>query len=175
MRLLPLCVICTLLLPVFQSSADEGLSVGYGVADLNVDKHLGRVQGSEYYDFFQFTFLYEKPLQSFKHFSLFAEPFAAYVNRPNDGLDGGLYVGLKVYPMNEERKGLFIIAGTGAAYTTIKFREQGAHQLFTLEAGIGYRIGRFFVQDVLRHYSNAGLYKPNRSVQANILSTGFYF
>jgi len=162
-------------LPFSGSAADEGLSVGYGLAALDYDKHIGRIQGGEYYDFFQFTFLYERPFQDYNRLAVYVEPFASYVNRPDSGLEGGLYLGLKYYPLDPERKGLYIIGGTGTAYTTIKFQEQGTHQLFTLEAGLGYRFQRFFVEDVLRHYSNGDTASPNRSVQADILSLGFYF
>jgi hypothetical protein len=157
------------------SAADEGLSVGYGLAALNDEKQVGRIQGGRYYDFFQFTFLYERPFQGYKPLAVYVEPFVSYVNRPASGLDGGVYLGLKYYPLDPERKGLYVIGGTGTAYTTIKFQEQGTHMLFTLEAGAGYRFQRFFVEDVLRHYSNGGTTSPNRSVQADILSVGFYF
>ena len=167
-------VVC-LLMPIPGRAADEGLSVGYGLGALNYEKQIGRIQGGRYYDFFQFTFVYERPFQDYKPLAVYVEPFASYVNRPDPGLDGGLYVGLKLYPFDQERRGLFIIGGTGTAYTTIKFKEQGTHQLFTLEAGVGYRFQRFFAEDVLRHYSNGGTASPNRSVQADILSVGFYF
>jgi len=173
-RLLLFSTICVLL-PLSGRAADEGLSIGYGLAALDYDKHIGRIEGGRCYDFLQLTFLYERPLQGYKSLALFVEPFASYVSRPATGLDGGLYVGAKLYPLNEERRGLFIIGGTGTAYTTIKFKEQGTHQLFTLEGGIGYRYERYFVEDVLRHYSNGGTASPNRSIQANILSVGFYF
>jgi hypothetical protein len=58
---------------------------------------------------------------------VFLEPFAAYVNRPEDGVDLGFYTGLKWYPLDHAKKGLFITAGIGGAYTTIKFKEQAAH------------------------------------------------
>lgn len=170
-----LVVACALPAPGTASSADHGFSLGYGLALLNIHKHSGRIEGGRYYDFFQATYLYERPCRDYRQLALFVEPFAAYINRPDDGVDVGLYVGLKWYPMDHRNKGLFVIGGTGAAYTTIKLKEQGSHADFTLEIGVGYRFGRFYVQDMLRHYSNGATSHPNRSVQANILSIGTYF
>ena len=143
-RPLLFCVVFMLLMPPFGRAADEGLSIGYGLAALNWEKQVGRIEGGRDYDFSQITFLYERPFQGYTPLALFVEPFASYVNRPFAGLDGGVYVGLKLYPLSQERRGLYIIGGTGTAYTTIKFKEQGTHQLFTVEGGIGYRYGRFF-------------------------------
>ncbi len=162
-------------LPNVGRPADHALSVGYGVAILNADKQTGRIQGGRYYDFFQLTYLWERPTRDYRRLALFVEPFAAYVNRPKEGVDGGLYVGLKWYPYDHRNKGFFFSAGTGMAYTTTGFKEQGTHLLFTLEAGMGYRFGRFFVEDRIRHYSNGRTATPNRAINANVFSIGFYF
>ena len=156
-------------------SADTGLSIGYGFAAFNLQKHTGKIEGGKYYDFFQLTYLYERPCRDYRQLALFFEPFAAYINRPNDGVDVGLYAGLKWYPTDHANKGFFVTAGTGMVYTTTGFKEQGTHLNFTLEAGIGYRFKRFFIEDRVRHYSNGRTAWPNRSVQANILSVGYYF
>jgi hypothetical protein len=97
------------------------------------------------------------------------------VIEPKDGLDVGLGLSLKFYPFNEKRKGLFFVAGTGAAYTTVKFEEQGTHGVFILQGGFGYQWNKIFVESRLRHYSNAGLAHPNRSVNSNIFLIGTRF
>jgi hypothetical protein len=167
-------IACPLLAPG-AGRADHAFSVGYGLAFLNIHKQTGRIEGGRYHDFFQATYLYERPCRDYRQLAVFIEPFAAYVSRPNEGVDVGLYVGLKWYPMDHLAKGLFVLGGTGAAYTTTKFKEQGTHGVFTLEVGVGYRFERFYVQDMLRHYSNGATSHPNRSVQDNILSVGMYF
>ncbi len=164
-----------LVLPSAGRPADHALSVGYGFGMFNMHKQTGRIEGGKYYDFFQLTYLWERPSRDYRQLALFVEPFAAYVNRPHEGVDGGLYVGLKWYPLDHRNKGLFVTAGTGLAYTTTGFKEQGTHLLFTLEAGVGYRYGRFFVEDRIRHYSNGRTAEPNRAVNANVFSIGFYF
>lgn len=168
-------VVILLFLPNAGRAADHALSIGYGFAMLNMDLQTGRIEGGRNYDFFQLTYLWERPSRDYRQLSLFVEPFAAYVNRPNEGFDGGFYAGLKWYPMDHTKKGLFVTAGTGMAYTTIDFKEQGTHLLFTLEVGVGYRFGRFFVEDRIRHYSNGRTAEPNRSVNANVFSVGLYF
>lgn len=166
---------CLLFVPVAASAADHAFSVGYGFAALSPGMHLGRIQGGRNYDFFQFSYLYERPCTDLKPLAVFIEPFAAYVNRPNAGADFGFYTGLKYYPFTGHCDGFFVAAGTGAAYTTIKFKEQGTHTLFTLEASVGYRHGRYYVEEMFRHYSNGATSSPNRSVHASILTVGVYF
>ncbi len=162
-------------IPTGVPAFDQGVSVGYGLADLDYHKHVGRIQGGREYDFFQFTYLLERRFQTHQPLAVFLEPFAAYVNRPNEGVDAGFFTGFKYYLLNTEQHGFFFTAGTGLVYTTTGFKEQGTHLDFTLEAGIGYRYARFFVEDRFRHYSNGGTASPNRSVNANVLSVGVYF
>jgi hypothetical protein len=157
------------------AAGEKAVSFGYGIAALNIHKQTGRIEGGRQYDFFQFTFLYERPCSDYRRLALFFEPFAAYVNRPSDGADFGLYTGLKWYPMGHRNRGLFATAGTGLAYSTVRFKEQGTHLNFTLEIGLGYRFKRFFIEDRLRHYSNGACAHPNRSVNANIVSLGMFF
>lgn len=170
-----LSLVMCIFFPLAVSGADHGISVGYGIAAFNLHKHTGRIEGSRIYDFFQFTYLYERPCRDYSQIALFAEPFVAYVNRPSEGIDFGFYAGLKWYPIDHQNKGLFFTAGTGMAYTTTGFKEQGTHLMFTLEAGVGYRFERFFVEDRVRHYSNGKTASPNRSVNANVITVGIYF
>jgi hypothetical protein len=154
-------------------AAEQGLSVGYGFAALNERTGTGIVEGGKYYDFFQFAYLYEMPFWS--TVSAVIEPFAASINRPESGFDGGFDVLGRWYPCNVGASRLFVDLGAGIAYTTIKFEEQGTHLMGVLAGGIGLRYKQFFVEDRLRHYSNGGTASPNRSVDANIVSVGMYF
>jgi hypothetical protein len=171
--------ICTSLIALFLSlstvlRAEQALSLGYGIALYNTEKHVGRLNGGEYYDFVRGAYLYERPLVE-KRLSLAIEPFASYVNRPTAGAEGGLGVGLMYYPFRKGDDGFFLSGGPGIAYTSIQFREQGTHLLFIVQGGFGYRYKNFFVENRIRHYSNGGTEKPNWSVNSNILSIGFYY
>jgi len=156
-------------------AVEQAVTLGYGIAALNPDLHFGRIEGGRNYDFVQVTYLVERPCTDYRPLAVFIEPFASYVNRPDQGVDLGLFTGLKYCFYGDGQKGLFLTAGTGLVYTTEGFKEQGTHLDFTLEAGVGYRFGRFFIEDRLRHYSNGGTASPNRSVDANVLSVGLYF
>lgn len=154
--------------------AEQSLSVGYGFAYLNLYHNPGYIQGSKQYDFFQVAYDYEKQVW-LKNLAVLGEPWAAYINRPADGADVGFNLGIKYYvPINERWKPYFV-AAAGIAYTTTGFKEQGTHLLFTPQAGFGLRYRNFFIEDRLRHYSNAHTDYPNRSVHANIISVGYYF
>ena len=166
---LPLCVF----LPVNSYAGEQGLTIGYGFAALNSRTVTGEIEGGKTYDFLQVTYLYESPY--WKQVSFVAEPFAAYINRPESGVDVGLDLLLRWYPSNSARSGLFFDVGVGAAYTSISFEEQGTHLLGILVGGIGFRYKTFFIEDRFRHYSNGNTASPNRAVDANIISVGTYF
>ncbi len=168
------CVVC-LGIPTAGLAFDQGVSIGYGLAAYNNEKQPGRIEGGRYYDFFQCTYLLERPFRDYQPLAVFVEPFASYVNRPNDGVDAGFYTGLKYSFLNTEKSGFFFTAGTGLVYTTTAFKEQGTNLDITLEGGVGYRYARFFIENRFRHYSNGNTASPNRSVDANVLSAGVYF
>jgi len=174
-RLLQVLLLSVVCLAEPASALEQALSVGYGIAALNPELHLGRIEGGRAYDFFQVTYLLERPCRDYLALAVFLEPFASFVNRPDQGVDAGLYTGLKYRLSGAEKRGFFFTAGTGMVYTTVGFKEQGTHLNFTLEAGAGYRFGRFFIEDRLRHYSNGSTASPNRSINANVLTIGFYF
>jgi len=161
------------LLPITSHAGEQGLTVGYGFAELNSHVAGGEVEGGKNYDFFQVTYIYEIP--HWKKVSFVVEPFAACINRPESGVDGGLDLHFRWYPLNQERSGLFVNLGAGVSYTSIAFQEQGTHFLGVLLGGIGYRYERFFIEDRFRHYSNGHSAYPNRSVNADIVSVGMYF
>jgi hypothetical protein len=154
-------------------AAEQSLSVGYGFAALNQSLSTGRIEGGRNYDFFQAAYLYEMPFWSTVSVAL--EPFAASVNRPESGFDGGVDLLGRWYPCNVGASRLFIDLGAGVAYTTTHFEEQGTHLLGVLAVGIGLRYKQFFIEDRLRHYSNGGTASPNRAVDANVISVGMYF
>lgn len=152
----------------------QGLSLGYGFGALNKNGEWGRLRGSNgYYDFMVLTYQYEKHLVN--KLNLLLEPFVSVVNRPENGVEGGLGVSARYYFGDKNHEGLFFTAGTGAAYTSVAFDEQGTHGLFILQGGIGYKWKNLFVENRFRHYSNGGLSSPNRSVNANIVSVGWFF
>jgi hypothetical protein len=152
--------------------AQHALSVGYGFALFSNGRSAGQIEEGNY-DFFQVAYLYERPLSA--RWMLLVEPFVAYVNRPVEGVDVGCNLGLKVYPFAQDRSGFFFTMGTGAAYTSVDFAEQGTHLLFILQASVGYRYKNFFIEDRWRHYSNGNTARPNRSINANIINVGMYF
>lgn len=154
-------------------SAEHAIAAGYGFGFLNVHKRTLHIEGERKYDFFQASYLYERPCH-YPKVALVLEPFAAYINRPNDGMDVGLNAGIKWYPFGPGN-GFYISPQTGLAYTTIKFKEQGTHLLFVLQATFGYRYKDFFIEDRFKHYSNGHTADPNRSVHANIVVVGMYF
>lgn len=168
-----LCVLVSLMLPPVSFSADHAVTVGYGFGALNINKHIMRIEGGKDYDFFQASYLYERPCH-YPNVAVILEPFAAYINRPYDGADVGLNAGIKWYPFDSGR-GLYLSPGTGIAYTTIKFEEQGTHLLFILQASVGYRYKNMFIEDRFKHYSNGRTASPNRSVHSNTVVVGMYF
>ncbi|MGD0231408.1 MAG: acyloxyacyl hydrolase [Syntrophorhabdales bacterium] len=170
------CLLLIVLLgvPVDGSCGENGFSLGYGFAAYNEGRSGGKIEGGKPYNFVQAVYVYEKPFSS-KELALLVEPFTAYVNQPNTGVDLGVGLGLKYYPLRTEKGGFYLTAGTGMAYTSIGFQEQGTHLLFILQGGIGYRYGNLFVEDRFRHYSNGGTASPNWSINANIISIGTHF
>lgn len=150
------------------------VSVGYGFGFLNKDAGPGELSDAHgHYDFVQVSYALEQPL--YQKLVFLAEPFVAFVNRPVDGMDAGVGLSLKYYFSKDRKRSFFVTAGTGAAYTTVAFSEQGTHMLYILQGGVGYRWNRFFVEDRFRHYSNANTASPNRSVNANIINIGMLF
>lgn len=174
MRLHWLPVMCILLALISSParSAEHALSVGYGFALFSADSGIGKIEEG-HYEFMQAAYAYEHPLSA--RWVVLVEPFMAYVSRPTNGVDVGFNLGLKVYPFTEDRSGLFLSFGTGVAYTSIDFAEQGTHLLGILQGSIGYRYKNYFIENRWRHYSNGNTASPNRSINANIIVAGMYF
>ena len=152
--------------------SESALTVGYGFGIGN-GSGVGRLENGRYYDFAQMSYVYERPLT--KRFILGLEPFVNIDSKPNGGLDIGCTAQIKSYWHRGSPTGLYLTAGAGGAYTTIKFPKQGSHTPFILLAGIGFRHDRIFIENRFFQYSNGGLVRPNRSVNANIVRIGYYF
>ena len=107
---------------------ESGFSLGYGFAAFNQGKSTGKVEGGKSYNFVQATYVYEKPF-SWKELALLVEPFGSYVANPATGADLGVGLGLKYYPFKASTNygGLYLTGGSGMAYSTIGFQEQGTH------------------------------------------------
>ena len=175
-KVLFFCVVAAVLCagPMDALCADQGFSLGYGIGAFNKDSSFGKLEGGQNYSFIQATYIYEKPFSA-KELAFLIEPFAAYVARPTAGVDMGFDLGLKYYPFRTDLGGFYMTAGPGMAYTTVGFQEQGTHLLFILQGGVGYRYKNFFVEDMIRHYTNAGIATPDSSVNSNILSVGTFW
>ena len=153
-------------------ASENALSVGYGFAMFSSGHRIGRISEGTY-NFVQAAYSYERPLS--QKWLIEAGPFLAYDMNPTDGVDVGVNLGVKVYPFNSDHSGFFFTMGTGGAYSTIAFHEQGKHAFFILQGSIGYRYKNFFIEDRYRHYSNGGTAWPNQSINANIINIGMYF
>ncbi|MHB8111227.1 MAG: acyloxyacyl hydrolase [Syntrophorhabdaceae bacterium] len=162
-----------LFFPCLVLADQQGISVGYGLATLNPPSDLGHLHDGDYYDFVQITYSYEKALSG--KFNLALEPFVGIVNRPTSGLDVGVAIGGRYYFGQSNYQGFFGTVSVGGAYTTVKFEEQGAHGVFILQGGVGYKWEKLFVESKFRHYSNGGLTYPNKSINATIVGMGFTF
>jgi hypothetical protein len=167
------CLVVLSLAPIPNSSAEQALSAGYGFGIWN-GGGTGYIENKLHYDYATFSYLYEKPFSP--HVAFVVEPFCNLVNRPNDGVDIGFNIYLKVYlPEVRPQQRFYLTAGAGAAYTSIAFREQGTRGLFVLQGALGYRYNQFFIEDRFHHYSNGNFAKPNHSVNSNIVKVGCYF
>ncbi len=159
--------------PLAASAQNNGVSVGYGFSFLTPSQEMGEVKGDRKYNFEHFTYFHQWSL--FRNGYLVLEPFMAYVNQPESGLEFGLSFLLRYFIKTSERTSLFGNLGVGGAHTTIRFEEQGTKNFFVLSAGIGFKWGNFFIENRFRHYSNAHLATPNDSVNGNIIMIGMYF
>jgi len=173
MKIRHLLFLLLFLLPVPALAQTHGLSLGYGFGVLNPHQEFGKVQDDRSYNFLYLSYLHEKSL--FEKAFLVIEPFISYVHQPEDGLDLGFNLLFRYYLKVSDQSRLFGNLGIGAAYTSVDFKEQGSHFLFSPQVGIGFRWGRFFIENRLRHYSNAHLAEPNKAVNANLILVGIFF
>ncbi len=162
-----------ILQPDKSKAQENGLAMGYGYGILNPHQKPGKIMNDRNYEFFQLGYFYETGIFSNASFTL--EPLIAYTRRPSEGFDVGFNLGWKFYFIRGHNGGVYLSAGIGFSYSTMDFQEQGTHYLFSPQAGLGIRWKKIFIEDRIRHYSNAGLASPNRDVNANILNIGIYF
>lgn len=162
-----------ILFSVTSLAQDRGsLTLGYGFAVLSENSNTGKIEEGNY-DFVQLSYIFERPLT--EKLAFLVEPFAAYVNRPHSGVEGGIVLSGKYYFREKQRNGFYLTLGAGGAYTSINFEEQGTHGLFILQGGIGFKWKEFFIENRLRHYSNGGTAQPNKSINSNIIVVGMDF
>lgn len=159
----------TLLFSPYVYAGSMSISAGYGFGFLNAQAKPYRLTYTEgLYDFFHLAVARET--QIWKQICSSLEPFILYQKRPKEGIDVGLTLAGKYYIQH-----FFISVGVGLAYTTYGFKEQGTHLPFVLHVGIGYKFGKFFLENRIKHYSNAGLARPNVSINANLAVLGIHF
>ncbi len=168
MRKIALLAILFALLPFPGYAQQNGVSVGYGFGLFNNRADFGELEDHRNYNFFQAAYFHEFLL--LKNLFFVAEPYLSYTIDPEDGIDVGLGLFFRYYLKN-----LFFSLGSGGAYNSIQFPEQGTHYVFILQAGVGYKWRNFFIENRFRHYSNGGLASPNHSIDANIISIGYLF
>jgi len=153
-------------------AAEQALSVGYGFALGSSGHRPGRISEGNY-NLVVASYSYEIPMSP--KWLITAGPFLSYVMNPTEGVEAGANLELKVYPFSRDHSGFYITAGTGGAYSTLGFVEQGTHAFFILQGAAGYRYKNFFIEDRYRHYSNGGTAWPNQSINANIINIGMFF
>jgi hypothetical protein len=173
MKIRHLLFLMLILLPVTAFGQTNALSLGYGFGVLNPHQEFGKVQDDRSYNFLYLSYLREESL--FEKAFLVIEPFLSYVHKPEDGLDLGFNLLFRYYLKVGDQSRLFGNLGIGAAYTSVDFKEQGTHFLFSPQVGIGFRWGRYSLETRLRHYSNADTAEPNRDVNALLLLLGIFF
>jgi hypothetical protein len=161
-----------MLIPISVSAQPHSVSIGYGFGLFSSSRGVGYIEGG-HYDFIQCAYQYERSLSEI--LGLLVEPFASYTFSPRDGVDGGITLSLKYNLFKKQQNGFFLTAGGGAAYTSIKFEEQGTHLLFIIQGGIGYTWNDFFIENRFKHYSNANTASPNRAINSNLIMVGMYF
>ncbi|HVN95541.1 MAG TPA: acyloxyacyl hydrolase [Syntrophorhabdaceae bacterium] len=165
------CLMVFLSAPLNILAQQDGLSIGYGFGTFNNDMRGVQIRDGNY-DYGQMTFFHERRL--FKRVNWTIEPFVSYINRPTEGVDGGVSIFAKAYVDEKKKHGLFATAGGGSLYTSMGYSGQGTHLWFILQGGLGYRWDKYFVEGRFKHYSNGDTATPNRSLNSSILFVGMY-
>jgi hypothetical protein len=162
-------------LPASGHGQENGMTVGYGLGNLNPRDSFGNIPEGRGYNFLHLSYFHEFKITSNGFFVL--EPFFAYTYRTMSGIDLGLNLLYKYRLWNSQslKNSFYGALGTGGVYTNVDFTDQASHWLFIVQAGVGFKLDRYFIEFRHRHYSNGGLAVPNTGVEAEILSLGFYF
>ncbi len=174
----------TLLLVVFLLFAFNGTSsariiynLGYGFGLLNSGNGLGKLD-KKYYDYYKASVDFEHFYT--KDFSVIAEPFIAYVNRPTEGASFGISGLLRYYFLNEATFRTFADGGLGVSYNTLEYPGQASKYLFMPQVGVGveFNVGKstkMFIEDRFIHMSCASIKEPNGAVNSNTIMIGITF
>ena len=109
------CILVLFTTPIAGLSAENGILAGYGFGLFNKDHSGTNVQGGNY-DYIQVAYLHERQLGGRVNWVL--EPFVSYINRPDEGLDGGLSLYVKAYLDRERVQGFYATVGVGILYTS---------------------------------------------------------
>jgi len=108
------------------------------------------------------------------------EPFFSPILGPETNIEGGFNLLLKyAYPLTA-RFLPYIEGGTGLLYTTQHFEEQSTHLNSIVQGGVGFQY--FFRKSTsldvgyrFRHFSNAGIKKPNEGIDTQAILIGISF
>lgn len=169
-------LVLAVLVPGVSLAQDYGFSVGYGFGVSNSQVKFGEIAGHQDGRSYQFVQLYafrDLPLYRSLYFTV--EPSLAFVYRPKAAVEPALNFSFKLFLPEKEGNALYFSIGGGATYTTLGYVEQGTQFMFVLQAAVGFKWREFFLENRFRHYSNGGLATPNMSVNADIISLGFFF
>ncbi|MGC8705828.1 MAG: acyloxyacyl hydrolase [Desulfurella sp.] len=150
---------------------------GYGFGLLNSGNGFSKLD-KKYYDYYKASVDFEHFYT--KNFSVIAEPFVAYVNRPTEGVSFGVSGLLRYYFLNETTFRTFADGGLGVSYNTLQYPGQASKYLFMPQVGLGieFNVGKstkMFIEDRFIHMSCASIKEPNGAVNSNTIMIGISF
>jgi len=151
--------------------SENSISFGYGFGMFNYGITNKIMDG--HYEFYQIAYKHERPF--YKGFYLVIDPYLSYIRNPHEGFDISLGFSSRYYLNSEKKNSFFVDLGVGGVYSTLQYGEQSNHAFFLIQGGIGYRWDRFFIENILRHYSNGYTASKNRAIHSNIISIGLFF
>jgi hypothetical protein len=156
-------------------SQTNGLAIGYGLGNLNPHEDFGKIPHDLSHEFLYLSYFHGFRLSQNGQFVL--EPFISYVYRTLSGFELGvnLLYQYHFWKWNASQNSLFFNIGTGGVYTSVDYTDQGSDLLFILQAGLGLKMGKYFIESRHRHYSNGGTARPNVGIETEFLSVGFYY
>lgn len=108
---------------------------------------------------------------------LTVEPFLIFLSEPGGDMEAGVNLMLQ-YPLPAYKKiRPYLKAGVGVVYMTRETIQQKSGFNFLPQAGIGFSLRSTAKVDLcfeyrFRHLSNAGIRKPNRGIDADMLLAG---
>lgn len=152
-------------------------NLGYGFGLLNSGNGFSKLD-KKYYDYYKASVDFEHFYT--KNFSVIAEPFVAYINRPTEGVSFGVSGLLRYYFLNETAFRTFADGGLGVSYNTLQYPGQASKYLFMPQVGLGieFNVGKstkMFIEDRFIHMSCASIKEPNGAVNSNTVMIGISF